>query len=83
MIFCKSTNADFALNSHSFKEILMEKERGLFLGLYASEFNGVVIWDMKLLKLLSSIAQGLAKLRELIIAVATHISMLPSESDAR
>lgn len=61
----------------------MEKERGLFFGLYASEFNGVVIWDMKLLKILSSIARGLAKLRELIIAVATRMSMLPSESDAR
>lgn len=59
------------------------RNEAFFLGLYASEFNGVVIWDMKLLKILSSIAQGLVKLRELIIAVATRISMLPSESDAR
>lgn len=62
---------------------LTQFQRNLNGELYASEFNGVVIWDMKLLKILSSIAQGLAKLRELIIAVATRISMLPSESDAR
>lgn len=62
---------------------LTQFQRNLDGELYASEFNGVVIWDMKLLKILSSIAQGLAKLRELIIAVATRISMLPSESDAR
>lgn len=62
---------------------LTQFQRNLNGELYASEFNGVVIWDMKLLKILSSIAQGLAKLRELIIAVTTRISMLPSESDAR
>lgn len=62
---------------------LTQFQRNLNGELYASEFNGVVIWDMKLLKILSSIAQGLAKLRELIIAVTTRISMLLSESDAR
>lgn len=37
-----------------------EGRKPFFFELYASEFNGVVICDMKVLKILSSIAQGIS-----------------------